>query len=236
VPHRLRAAARSSMSIKALAAYGWGRMWGRSYGAQRHILRVLAGAPEGGLVTTAAQIAATAGISERWARTCLHRLESAGIITWRRGTLDNGTPRPGFIRIVWETVALLVDEAKAIAEERAQAAREALAMALTRLQTTTQPAPWRRRLARQGKTPSHHGRNSDQSPTGPVGGTRKRAPREDAASGGHTCESSTDSLNRGPELTPQQMSAARKAYPGWSDAQITKITLLKGLRWWGFEC
>lgn len=49
---------------------------------------------------TANQVADAAHLSVRWTRHCLAELEAGGWIVWRRGWLEHGRPRPGYIRLV----------------------------------------------------------------------------------------------------------------------------------------
>lgn len=49
---------------------------------------------------TAHQVADAAHLSVRWTRHCLVELEDLGFIVWRRGWLEAGRPRAGWIRIV----------------------------------------------------------------------------------------------------------------------------------------
>ncbi|WP_130864627.1 hypothetical protein [Acidipropionibacterium timonense] len=83
---------------------------------------------------TRAQVAdVSGGMSVRWASRCLSILEDLGIITWSRGWLDHGTPRPGIIRISKRTLARLARRAAGYLDPR----RATRAAALRRrIQTT----------------------------------------------------------------------------------------------------
>lgn len=101
--------------VAAIARAGWDELAGRRGGAYRGILRALADLlPHGsatGLVTSP-QLADAAGISERWARHILAGLEEAGLITWTRGTIIDGKPRPSLIRVNKRALADLVRRAR----------------------------------------------------------------------------------------------------------------------------
>lgn len=101
--------------VDALARAGWGILAGRQGGAVRSILRALAQhLPDGsatGLVTVP-QIADMAGLGERWTRDTLGVLERAGIITWTRGGIIDGRPRPSIIRVNKRAIAGLVNDAR----------------------------------------------------------------------------------------------------------------------------
>lgn len=127
----------------AAARAQWGDLDGRAHAGERAILRALVDLLPYGSGTghvTAAQVAHTAGYSERWTRHCLAALEAAGLITWSRGWLDRGTPRPGVVRIVKTALAALIRAARrdGKAERRAITARASLAGRLDKLRRPTQ--------------------------------------------------------------------------------------------------
>ena len=88
--------------VAALARAGWGALDGRRWGGCRAALRALVdllphGAAQGKI--TRAQVADAAGLSPKWAGTCLARLEAMGLITYERGWLKDGKPMPGRVRV-----------------------------------------------------------------------------------------------------------------------------------------
>lgn len=101
--------------VSALARAGWHVLDGRQGGGYRAVLRGLCDLlPHGsasGLIT-AAQLADAAGLSERWTRAMLTNLETAGVITWTRGTIIAGRPMPGAIRVNKAMLADLVRAAR----------------------------------------------------------------------------------------------------------------------------
>lgn len=63
---------------------------------------------------TVAQIAARGGYSTRWVGECLRTLEDLGLITWRRGYLDqDGRGRPSWIRVSKKVFAGIVNALRA---------------------------------------------------------------------------------------------------------------------------
>ena len=145
--------------VSSLARAGWDVLDGRKGGGPRAVLRALADLlPHGsatGLVT-APQIADAAGLSERWTRETLTRLEYAGVIRWTRGTIINGRPTASIIRVSKRALADLVNrgrkvrDAKLVARAAATAARikETLRMATVRPRKTDAPRPAHRVAAR----------------------------------------------------------------------------------------
>lgn len=101
--------------VDALARAGWGVLHGRQGGAPRNLLRALAQVlPDRsatGLVS-ANQLADMSGLSSRWTRSTLAVLERAGIITWTRGGIIDGKPRPSLIRVSKRALASLVNHAR----------------------------------------------------------------------------------------------------------------------------
>ena len=115
----------SRLLLDELAAAGWGQLRGRDGHATRHVLTALvrgAGARHV-LVASANQVADRAGVSERHARRCLHLLESMGLLSWTRGHIQDGRPRPGWFRVRIGALRQLVAHARAQARERLQRRR-----------------------------------------------------------------------------------------------------------------
>lgn len=107
--------------VSALAKAGWGDLHGRAGGGVRGVLRALCDLlPHGAAVghVTAPQLADAAGLQERWTRSCLAVLEDAGVITWTRGTIIDGQPRPSLIRVSKRALAALVNTARRQADGR----------------------------------------------------------------------------------------------------------------------
>lgn len=101
--------------ITALARAGWGPLADREVAGARSVLQALVACLDyhtGQGLTTAAQVADTAGLSERWTRTRLALLEDAGLITWQRGGVLHGRPQPSFIRIVKTALVDLIKGAR----------------------------------------------------------------------------------------------------------------------------
>lgn len=128
--------------VGALARANWGALDGRALGGCRAVVRALVDllphrAAAGKL--TAAQVADAAGLSVRWTRHCLHVLESFGLVTWSRGWLDRGRPRPGWIRLDKAAVLdlLLAARGDGSADRRRQERRDALAGRLGNLRRST---------------------------------------------------------------------------------------------------
>lgn len=136
--------------LDALQRRGWGELDGpQNAGLQRTLNALVSLLPyeaaEGRL--TRAQVADAASMSPKWAGVCLARLEELGVIVWRRGWLDHGQPRAGWIRVVKARLAQMVQAVRGYLDER-KARRQAETR--HRLDTTlhhrTIP-PWRRRHA-----------------------------------------------------------------------------------------
>ena len=116
--------------VDALVRAGWDELHGRAGGGVRGVLHALAALlPHGSAAgqVTAPQIADGAGISERWARSCLKVLEDAGVITWVRGTIIDGRPTPSFVRIRKRALADLVNRARSTKDHRLAARASATA-------------------------------------------------------------------------------------------------------------
>ena len=107
--------------VKALAKSGWDVLTGRQGGGYRAVLRALADllppAPAPGLVT-APQLADVSGLSEKWVRTILTNLETAGVIRWTRGTIIAGKPQPSLIRVSKRALADLVNRGRKSGDAR----------------------------------------------------------------------------------------------------------------------
>ena len=107
--------------VSAMARAGWDELAGRRGGGYRAVLRALADLlPDRsatGLVT-ARQIADAAGMTERWTRHILTGLEEAGVLSWTRGTIVDGRPRPGVIKVSKRVLADLVQRSRRSGDAR----------------------------------------------------------------------------------------------------------------------
>lgn len=134
--------------LDALARRGWGDLDGRAHGGLRAVLRALVAllpyeSAEGRV--TASQVADAAGMSRKWAGRCLVELDRRGLIVYRRGWLDHGTPRPGWVRVCKSEIAAMVRNLRDALDGRRAARR---AETRHRLETTLRSAtvpPWQRR-------------------------------------------------------------------------------------------
>lgn len=91
----------------------WGVLDGRENRGVRDVLRVLCHAQHSkAVVITGRQLAKRVGLSERWTRRCLHRLEALGVVRWTRGHIEQGRPRPGWITVRAGRLAQVVRHAR----------------------------------------------------------------------------------------------------------------------------
>ncbi len=175
----------SDRLLDALQSRGWGELDGRPNAGLRTVLNALVSllpyeSAEGRL--TRAQVADAAGITPKWAGVCLRRLEDLGVITWRRGWLDHGQPRAGFVRILKTRLAEMVRAVRGYLDERrARRQQETHHRLATTLRRRTVP-PWKLRrplssrwelsstLPTQGSTPRSAGAFQQLSPTLPIEG------------------------------------------------------------------
>lgn len=116
----ITAAAPVDMLMRALSTAQWGALDGYEMQGVRSTLRAVADLvhPRYGQATaTAWDVKRGAGLSERWTRVCLHWLEDAGIIEWRRGGVHQGVPQPGFIRLIKTALVELIRVARPIKDQ-----------------------------------------------------------------------------------------------------------------------
>lgn len=88
--------------LTSFANAGWGELAGATWQGVRSVLDALVRSlpyKSAAGFTSAPQIAARAGLSERWVRRCLCLLEDLEIIRWSRGQVVDGQPTPSHIRI-----------------------------------------------------------------------------------------------------------------------------------------
>ena len=156
--------------VAALARAGWDVLDGRRGGGPRAVLRALTDLLPHGSATgyaTAPQIADAAGLSERWTRETLTRLESAGVITWTRGTIINGRPTASIIKVSKRVLADLVNRGRKVRDSRL--ARRA-AETSRRIQETLRMATIRpRRAAKTAPAPSATPRAALSAALPPIG-------------------------------------------------------------------
>jgi hypothetical protein len=134
--------------VDALQRRGWGELDGAENAGLQRVLNALVSllpyeAAEGRL--TRAQVADAASMSPKWAGHCLARLEALGVITWRRGWLDHGQPRAGWIRIVKIRLAEMVRAVRGYLDDRRARRRAETAHRLAATLHQTTVPPWRAR-------------------------------------------------------------------------------------------
>lgn len=105
--------------LAALRRAGWGQLKGAKYRVHRVILDTLVSVSRsqnqdlaGTFTITATQLADQASYSERHVRAALQDLDSWGIITWHRGGIFEGAPKPGWLRINKKTLVDMVHAAR----------------------------------------------------------------------------------------------------------------------------
>lgn len=140
--------------ISALARAGWADVDTYRHQSTRSVIRALGDllphqSAEGQV--TFMQIADATGLTGRWTRVVLYRLEAAGLIVWTRGQLIAGKPTPGHIKVNKKVLALLVRKARGLIDDRLRARADDLTRRLadtlrmtTQLnrKTTPTPSPW----------------------------------------------------------------------------------------------
>lgn len=107
--------------LDALRRAGWGVLRGPAFRCHRAILDSLVAASRnqrsdyaGFFTITTNQLADRAGYTDRHIRACLPDLEDLGVITWHRGGVMEGRPRPGHMRINKKTLVDLVRAARPV--------------------------------------------------------------------------------------------------------------------------
>lgn len=132
--------------VTSLQRDGWGELDGPENAGLQKVLNALKAllpweSAEGRL--TRAQVADAASMTPKWAGHCLRRLEDLGIISWRRGWLDHGKPKAGWIRVNKTRIAAMVRAARGYLDERRAERRAQTRHRLaTTLRRTTVP-PWK---------------------------------------------------------------------------------------------
>jgi len=174
----LTAYAPTDVLVSSLARSGWGDLTGREHQGMRSTLRALVDRLDyrtGEGEATVAQIADTAGLSERWVRRCLGLLEDAGLIRWDRGGVLAGKPQPSAFRIVKSAIVAMIRGARpvlaAIRARRAQATAARLAgLAFVRPRVRRKRRSIHAELSADlhhpsgGGVPPHQGRGTSPAP------------------------------------------------------------------------
>lgn len=141
--------------MTSLARSGWGDLDGARLAGVRRVLTALVDLTDhrsGEATITRSQVADTAGgLSIRWTSRCLRVLEDMGLITWSRGWLDRGRPRPGIVRISKRALAALARAARRRLEPRrtARALETTKRIATTLRWTTVVPHAWHKAAKQQ---------------------------------------------------------------------------------------
>ncbi len=136
----------SDRLLDSLQRRGWGELDGRPNAGLRTVLNALVSllpyeSAEGRL--TRAQVADAAGITPKWAGVCLRRLEELGVITWRRGWLDHGQPRAGFVRILKSRLAEMARAVRGYLDDRKARRRDETRQRLAKTLRRTTVPPWK---------------------------------------------------------------------------------------------
>lgn len=176
--------------VARLARAGWGDL-PLGHKAVLSGLAIVLDPHAGAGTVTAWQIAQASGRSERRTRDVLHALEAEGFITWARGWLDKGRPRPGWVRVSKTKLWALIRPARRAAD----AARAQRANALTRrIRETLRLATQRPRRAPQPQNPlsSRPEISSTLTPSGVTTNGGAYAPAPSTSPGKDTC---MDNLN-----------------------------------------
>lgn len=108
---------RPDQLLTSLSNAGWGELSGGALQGIRTTLEALRRSlpPRTGQgETTVWQIAQKAGLSERWVRRCLGVLEEAGVISWHRGGVAYGRPRPSSFRINKKVLVAMINGARPV--------------------------------------------------------------------------------------------------------------------------
>lgn len=101
--------------LTALASSGWGPLAGYEWQGLRSTLYAVTARVNhitGEGAATAYQIADAAGLSDRWTRECLNRLEELGLLEWHRGFVFEERRRASFFRVNKKALAQLIRDAR----------------------------------------------------------------------------------------------------------------------------
>lgn len=147
----INAHAGTSKIIRALAQAYWGELGGQSNAGIRSVLVALNNVPfskeqwcrfefSGELYCTANQIAGVSGLSARWVRVCLQRLEEMGLVRWVRGMVVNGRPTASMLRICKKKLAALIPAARKSQKQLEEEQEVETAVRLARLKNKRCPS------------------------------------------------------------------------------------------------
>lgn len=147
----INAHAGTSKIIRALAQAYWGELGGQSNAGIRSVLVALNNVPfskeqwcrfefSGELYCTANQIAGVAGLSARWVRVCLQRLEEMGLVRWVRGMVVNGCPTASMLRICKKKLVALIPVARKSQKQLEEEQEVETAVRLARLENKRCPS------------------------------------------------------------------------------------------------
>lgn len=173
---RLTAHAPVFQILAALRRAGWGQLKGAKYRVHRVILDTLVSVSRsqnqdlaGTFTITATQLADQASYSERHVRTALQDLDSWGIITWHRGGIFEGTPKPGWLRINKKTLVDMVHAARAEYDRELNRRRRETRARLERFNLNTFCEPMRKNTPKPRAPEKPHRRRKTPNPL--TGGT-----------------------------------------------------------------
>lgn len=166
--------------LDELSAAGWGDLTGSHYHGVRTVFRTLVDyqGADRTLIATAAQIADRAGLSVRHTRRCLHVLEALNLLTWTRGHIAEGRPRPGWFRVRLTALRQMVCHAREALRRRR---RDRQAQTDHRIRTTVRNATLWPRKQRRNPLSLHADTESTLPPKG-VRGAGPPAPARPPAS------------------------------------------------------
>ena len=162
--------------LPSLARANWGDLGGREFQGLRTTLNALVVSlnwRSGEGLATTNQIADRAQLSPRWVRRCLAMLEDLGVITWRRGCVVEGKPRPSWFRVNKKVLVALIDVARPMREAALRLRAQITARRIAGI-----------RFAKRSRR-SEHVELSTHLP--PLSGEVSTSPPENAASSG-PCE------------------------------------------------
>lgn len=126
--------------VQALGRAEWGPLAGAEWRCPRVLLGTLSQMMwdarrdrAGTIATTARQIAAQAGYSERWTRTALQVLEDIGLISWHRGGIRDGRPTVSVLKIIKTKLVELIRLARPTHDAKEKARRAETMRRLSRI-------------------------------------------------------------------------------------------------------
>lgn len=157
--------------LAALRRAGWGQLKGAKYRVHRVILDTLVSVSRsqnqdlaGTFTITATQLADQASYSERHVRTALQDLDSWGIITWHRGGIFEGAPKPGWLRINKKTLVDMVYAARPEYDRELNRRRRETHARLERFSLNTFCEPMRKNTPKPRTPEKPHNRRKTPNP------------------------------------------------------------------------